>query len=150
MMVGDPVPIVAADSFVKGLTDFDAEGLYQNMKLSGESPTHRPGIAEFRRLGFVPMDPQHEHWGPVSMTLEYAVSDYAMARLAEGLGHAEDAVHYDRESLAYRNLFDVSTGTLRHASAKIIPRRSAPASVAATRSAALRLPQTFTTTLIQV
>ncbi len=112
-MVGDPAAIVAADSFAKGLTDFDAEGLYQTMKRAAESPSHRPGIAELRSLGFVPMELRQELWGPASTTLEYALADHALARLATALGHTADAAHYDAEALAYRNLFDVSTRTLR-------------------------------------
>ncbi|MBW2269239.1 MAG: GH92 family glycosyl hydrolase [Deltaproteobacteria bacterium] len=113
MMMGDPVPIVAADSFAKGLTDFDAEGLYQTLKRAAERPSHRPGITEHRSLGFIPMELRQDLWGPASTTLEYSLADHAMARLAAALGHEADAARYDAASLAYRNLFDVSTHTLR-------------------------------------
>lgn len=113
MMVGDPVPIVVADSVAKGLTDFDLRGLYRILARAAETPAHRPGIAEFRRLGYVPMDLRDDLWGPASTTLEYAVADHALARLAETLGETDDTARYEAGALAYRNLFDRSTGTLR-------------------------------------
>jgi predicted alpha-1,2-mannosidase len=113
MMVGDPVPVVVADSVAKGLTDFDIESLYRMLAQAAERPDHRPGIDLHRRLGFVPMESHETLWGPASMTLEYAIADHGLARLAEALGRVEEARFYDEQARAWRALFDPSTGTLR-------------------------------------
>src|SRR5690606_14153892 len=78
-----------------------------------EPPLHRPGNASYLALGYVPMDEADRVWGPVSTTLEYALADHALARLAEALGRADDAAAFDAQSLRYRQLFDPETETLR-------------------------------------
>jgi len=113
MMVGDPLAVVAADSFMKGLTAFDAEGLYQSLRVASEDPEHRPGAASYLSLGYVPMDEAGEVWGPVSTTLEYELADAALARLARELGHADDAAALEARAAGYGLLFDEATGLLR-------------------------------------
>ena len=110
MMVGDPAAIVVADSYLKGLTAFDAAGLYQTMATAAETVAHRPASDDYRRLGYVPIEREGEVWGPVSTTLEYSVADASLSALAQSLG----ASSASREGAsAYEQLFDVQTGTLR-------------------------------------
>jgi predicted alpha-1,2-mannosidase len=113
MMVGDPAAIVVADSYAKGLTDFDIETLYPALWEAAHDPAHRPGLASYVALGYVPMDEADSLWGPVSTTLEYALADAALARLAEALGHASDAAELDARAAGWKALFDPSTGVLR-------------------------------------
>jgi predicted alpha-1,2-mannosidase len=59
------------------------------------------------------MEESRALWGPVSTTLEYALADAALARLAEALGHAGDAQELARRAQGYRLLYDARTGLLR-------------------------------------
>ncbi len=113
MMVGDPANIVVADSFAKGLTDFDAEGLYDVMKSAAGRASHRPGNDAYLDLGYVPMESSGEVWGPVSTTLEYALADWTLAQLAGALGRDADVPALEARAGAYQTLFDADTGTLR-------------------------------------
>jgi predicted alpha-1,2-mannosidase len=45
--------------------------------------------------------------------LEYTVDDWTIAKMAESLGHADDAKLFYQRSANYRNLFDRSTGFFR-------------------------------------
>jgi predicted alpha-1,2-mannosidase len=117
MMVGDPAAIVVADSYLKGLTAFDARKLYEAMRkaaLDTASATlHRPGNDDYRALGYIPMERSDEVWGPVSTTLEYAYADWALAALADRLGQAADAQTFRAQAAAYNKLFDARSGLLR-------------------------------------
>jgi len=113
MMVGDPADIVFADSYAKGLTDFDARAVYQVLRDAADRPEHRPGSAEYLDLGFVPMDLANEVWGPVSTTLEYALADWSLAELAHALGRDEDVDTLRQRAAAYAGFYDRDTGTLR-------------------------------------
>ena len=113
MMVGDPLAIVAADSHARGIRDFDIEGLYAQLADDARNPEHRPGLAGYLELGYVPMEDAPDVWGPVSTTLEYALADASLARLATELGHAEDAAEFLARSTSYTALFDAATGLLR-------------------------------------
>lgn len=113
MMVGDPAAIVFADSYAKGLTDFDASAVYQVLRDAADRPEHRPGSAEYLELGFVPMELANVVWGPVSTTLEYALADSSLAKLAHAIGRDEDVDALLQRAASYRSLFDGATGTLR-------------------------------------
>ena len=112
-MVGDPAPIVFADSYVKGLTDFDVAPVYDVLRGAAERESHRPGDAEYLDLGFVPMERADTVWGPVSTTLEYALADWALAQLAEALGRDNEASALLERGQSYRGFYDDETGTLR-------------------------------------
>ena len=113
MMVGDPANIVVADSFVKGLTDFDAEPLFDAMLRASMREMHRPGGDDYLELGYVPMERSPRVWGPVSTTLEYALADASLAVMARALGRDADADALDARAASYRTFFDQETGTLR-------------------------------------
>ena len=49
----------------------------------------------------------------VSITLEYAYDDYAIARMAESMGHDATAKEFYRRALSYKNLFDENVGFMR-------------------------------------
>lgn len=118
MMVGDPAAIIVADSYAKGLTDFDLDSTYDVMKVASETVNHRPGGPEYIELGYVPMEMSGNPlsggiWGPASTTLEYSLSDWALAQLAGALGRTEEQTNLLSRSTSYRTLFDSDTGTLR-------------------------------------
>jgi predicted alpha-1,2-mannosidase len=113
MMVGDPAAIVVADSYAKGLTDFDVTAVYGVLHDAAERAEHRPGNTEYLDLGFVPMEVANTVWGPVSTTLEYALADWSLAELARALGHDEDVDALLVRALSYAGFYDDDTGTLR-------------------------------------
>jgi predicted alpha-1,2-mannosidase len=113
MMVGDPAAIVFADSYAKGLTDFDASAVYEVLRDAADSTEHRPGNGDYLDLGFVPMEEANVVWGPVSTTLEYALADWSLAELAQALGRNEDVDVLLERASSYAGFYDGDTGTLR-------------------------------------
>lgn len=117
VMVGDPGTIVAADSYCKGLADFDVPTAYaaaRRAATQAQGNPVRPGLASWIAKGYIPEDHGGEWiWGTVSTALEYALADWHLARWAARLGHEDDAREFDRRAQGYRNLRDPSTGFLR-------------------------------------
>lgn len=116
VMVGDPSSVVIADTYLRGIRDFDVQTAYQAMKkaaLTASNNPLRPENADYLQLGYVPVDDEGPFDGSVSTSLEYYLADAAISRLAAALGHSEDAALFKQKSLNYQKLFDVSTGMLR-------------------------------------
>ncbi|MEM6892192.1 MAG: GH92 family glycosyl hydrolase [Bacteroidota bacterium] len=113
-MVGDPAGIIIADTYVKGIRDFDVEKAYTAMLKSAnqleENPL-RPGIKDYLEKGYLTTKTTHS--GSVSTTQEYNISDYAISQLATALGKKEDAALFRERSLSYRKLFDANLKLLR-------------------------------------
>ena len=113
-MVGDPAAIVIADTYLRGLKDFDVEKAYQAMRKSAtqiENNPVRPGLEEYLRNGFLSVDGGVA--GPVSTTLEYNLADFAIAQLAGELGKKEDEKMFSQRALSYRKLYNPKTGFLQ-------------------------------------
>ncbi|MBZ9632379.1 GH92 family glycosyl hydrolase [Salegentibacter sp. LM13S] len=113
-MVGDPAAVVIADTYLRGLTDFDVEKAYEAMIKSAtvtENNPLRPGLEEYIENGYLSVDGGVA--GPVSTTLEYNISDYAIAQLAKVLGKEDDYKRFYDRSLSYRNLYNSETGFLQ-------------------------------------
>jgi len=115
-MTGTFADCVIADNYLKGVTDFDAEKAYQNMRQIATEPTPkghpysgRPGIPDYLKFGYLPSDKGE----PTSSTLEYAYCDFCIAQLASRLGKTEDAIAFYRRAEYYKNNFDPQTGFFR-------------------------------------
>jgi predicted alpha-1,2-mannosidase len=116
MMVGDPASIVIADSYVKGITDFDAQAAMEAMlkpallKLNEKAPPVRAAYHELLQYGYIPFEQNLNDdwwaWGPVSTSLEYCLSDFAISQMARKLDKPETANEFYARSLRYKNLFD--------------------------------------------
>ncbi|MBS7256624.1 GH92 family glycosyl hydrolase [Flavobacterium branchiicola] len=111
-MVGDPASIVIVDACLKGIQDFDIYKAYHAM-LKGadqieENPL-RPGLKEYIDRGYLSTN----YPGPVSTTLEYNTSDYAISLLAKALGEKEDYKRFAKRSLSYQKLYDKDLKLLR-------------------------------------
>lgn len=107
-MLGDPAAMVIADSWRKGLTDFDLRTAYDAMRAGAfgdASPAFRGrGHAEvYDRLGYVPYETGG--WS-TSKTLEFAYADWALAFLADALGEAADAARFRERAGNWRNTWD--------------------------------------------
>ncbi len=113
-MVGDPAGIVIADTYLKGIQDFDVEKAYEAMVKSAdqlEQNPLRPGINDYITKGYLTTKTTNS--GSVSTTQEYNISDFAIAQLAKELGKKEDYKRFSKRSISYRNLFDKEFNLLR-------------------------------------
>ena len=113
-MVGDPAGIVIADTYLRGIQDFDIEKAYRAMIKSAtqlEKNALRPGIKEYTEKGYLTTASAKS--GSVSTTQEYNTSDFAIAQLAKVLGKKEDEKFYRERSISYRKLFDKEFNLLR-------------------------------------
>ena len=110
-MFGDSANIVIAESYLKGITDFDVEAAYEAMKYSSENKVSRAGrenVDLYNEYGYIPNDAEGVRKS-VACTLEYAWQDAAIASLAKALGKTEDAEKYTAKSMYYKNVFNPET-----------------------------------------
>ncbi len=119
-MEGDPSIPVIADTYLKGLRDYDIAAAYDAFVHSATCPGKdnkmRPDIDPYLSKGYVPMgqysaDASGDN--SVSHALEYYIADYALSNLAEALGHTQDARRFYKQSLGYRHYYSKESGTLR-------------------------------------
>ncbi|WOD42666.1 GH92 family glycosyl hydrolase [Hwangdonia lutea] len=113
-MVGDPAGIVLADTYLRGIQDFDIEKAYEAMRKSAtqlENNPLRPGIKDYIEKGYLTTKTTKS--GSVSTTQEYNISDFAIAQLAKTLSKKADYKLFSRRSVTYRNLFDKEFNLLR-------------------------------------
>jgi len=113
-MVGDPAGIVIADSYLKGIRDFDINKAYQAMIKSAEQLDNnllRPGIKDYLEKGY--LTTQTTSSGSVSTTQEYNIADFSISQLANELGKKDDYKRFFKRSKSYRKLFDSEFNLLR-------------------------------------
>lgn len=119
-MEGDPAAIVIADSYVKGLRDFDYKTAYEAMLKSATTPGAenpiRPDLDPYVEKGYIPLgffanDLSGDN--SVSHALEYCLADYAISQMADSLGDKKTAKIFKKRSQSYRNYFCKEYGTLR-------------------------------------
>lgn len=116
VMIGTPGDIVIAESYVKGITDFDADFALDTMLRTAREPPEgsiyegREGVLDVVSLGYVAADHELES---VSATLEGCVADAAIGRLAAALGREDDAALFAERSRNYANLWDPEVGYFR-------------------------------------
>jgi predicted alpha-1,2-mannosidase len=113
-MVGDPAGIILADTYLRGIQDFDIEKAYKAMRKSAtqlENNPLRPGIKDYIEKGYLSTETTNS--GSVSTTQEYNISDFAIAQLANKLGKKEDYTLFSKRAVSYRNLFDKEFNLLR-------------------------------------
>lgn len=123
MMVGDPASIVISDTYVKGIRDFDGYSALNEMikpaMLSGnqKAPPVRAGYHELLHYGYIPFEQDWNSewwvWGPVSTTLEYCYSDWAIAQLSKVLNKTRNYNDFLNRSALYKNLYDNTTKFFR-------------------------------------
>lgn len=113
-MVGDPAGIIIADTYLKGIQDFDIEKAYTAMVKSAdqlEDNPLRPGLEDYINKGYLTTSTTNS--GSVSTTQEYNISDFAIAQLAKSLEKKEDYKRFTQRSKSYRTLFDTNLNLLR-------------------------------------
>ncbi len=99
-MIGNSAISVLCDAYSKGIRGYDVETAY------------RYALNTSRRFGNNSQGYSTGNNG-VSLTLEYAYTDWCMARLAEWLGKADDQKEFDRRALSYASTFDSEWGWFR-------------------------------------
>lgn len=117
-MIGQHGATVVADSWLKGIRDFDVDALYASMKATANSPGP-PGSYGNRdcfpwytdpAFGYCPGDRTDD---AVSKTLEYAFNDFCLAELAKALGRHDDEAVFRARAKNYETLWDPETGFFR-------------------------------------
>jgi predicted alpha-1,2-mannosidase len=112
-MLGTPADIVIAETYLKGIREFDVEKAYQAMRQTALAPTPpgaafsgREGVEHYLKYNYCPAGLMDES---VSRTLEFGWTDHAISLLAESLGHHEDAALFRKHSQFYRHLWNTNT-----------------------------------------
>lgn len=119
-MEGDPAIPVIADSWLKGLHDFDIDAAWEAFLRSAQTPgadnPMRPDIDPYLEKGYIPLGMYSADLSgdnSVSHALEYYVADNALSLLARELGKEEYAELFRQRSLGYRHYYSSESGTLR-------------------------------------
>ncbi|OIQ38025.1 MAG: alpha-mannosidase [Bacteroidetes bacterium MedPE-SWsnd-G1] len=113
-MVGDPAAVVIADTYLKGIKDFDVNKAYEAMLKSADQIENNPvrkELKEYLERGYI--TEKSTKSGAVSITQEFNIADFAIAQLANELGKEEDAKRFYKRSITYRKLFDKEFNLLR-------------------------------------
>ena len=116
VMVGDPAAPVIADTYLRGIRDFDVAKAYEGLLKAGnkrKGNALRPGHETYLDLGYVAVDGEGKWGGSVSTSQEYYISDWNIAQLSKALGDQDNYRAYQQRSMGYKKLFDGSTGMLR-------------------------------------
>ncbi|NUQ98571.1 MAG: glycoside hydrolase family 92 protein, partial [Streptomyces sp.] len=112
VMVGDPLPAMAASIHAFGGTDFDARGLLRAAVAGRQDDRQRPGHQQYDTLGYIPAGTKGV-WGSAATTLEYAIADAALAHLAGRLGDTKTQALLTRAAGNWRNLFNPVSGYIQ-------------------------------------
>ena len=108
MMMGYHSVPVLIDAYFKGLLDASGKEI---LTAAIQSATQNEfGLKSYQALGYVPFE--ERSWN-VSLTLEYAFDDWAIAQLARSLGENEVYQTYQSRGQNYRNLFDPQSEFMR-------------------------------------
>jgi predicted alpha-1,2-mannosidase len=112
-MFGSPADMVITESYLKGIRDFDVETAYQFMKKTALAPapagspsSGRVGVEHYLKHEYCPADLMKKS---VASTIEYCYADQSIARLAEAIGHQDDAKLFQQHGRFYKNLWNPET-----------------------------------------
>ncbi|OLB66459.1 MAG: hypothetical protein AUI10_02650 [Actinobacteria bacterium 13_2_20CM_2_72_6] len=124
VMNGDAADPILAGAYAFGARGFDARHAVDLMVHGAEADgppgqgfyVERPSRVPYLARGYVP-NTQSTSISPVpngaSETLEYAVDDFAVSRLAGAVGRGDVAGRFHRRSQNWANVFDTATGYVR-------------------------------------
>ncbi|MCW2992266.1 MAG: glycoside hydrolase family 92 protein, partial [Solirubrobacterales bacterium] len=139
VMVGDPADLLIAGAEAFGARDFDratalkamVDGATNYGVSANAGYIQRAGLADYLRLGYVgyeqntstigqAVDPS-KVWGTAATTLEYALADFGIARLAAAGGDRATCLSFAHRAANWQKVFDPVSGVMR-------PRRAADGS----------------------
>ena len=114
-MVGDSMDVIIASSYAFGARNFDTGAAWQAMEMgasiAGTRSGHyevREGLSDYLNLGYVSIQGSPD--ASASITLEYAIDDFAIAQFARMLGKMDAYQTYLERAHNWRHLFNRSTG----------------------------------------
>lgn len=116
-MIGSNSASLIADSYIKGIRDYDINTLYEGILKNTEnagtiSSVGRFGHEYYNELGYVPYDVKINE--NAARTLEYAYADFCIWELAKSLKRPEGEIAlFAKRNQNYRNLFDHETKLMR-------------------------------------
>jgi len=105
---GSNANVVIADAYVKGLTGIDYATAFEAMLKDASAPPKdgqregRGGIIDYNNKGYVTLADERSG----SRTVEYAYDDFAIAEVACGLNHPDEAKLFAGRSHNWENLWD--------------------------------------------
>ena len=99
-MLGNPAISILCDAYAKGIRGYEIEKAYRYALNTSR-------MFQNNDQGYSPGNTG------ISLTLEYAYTDWCMARLAEALGKTEDCDYFDKRSRSYATVFDSEFGWFR-------------------------------------
>jgi predicted alpha-1,2-mannosidase len=111
-MTGDSVVPLIVNLYAFGAKDFDVQTALHYMVNAATKGgvglggyVERPGIATYLELGYAPQT----FGAGASITLEWSVDDFAIARFADALGDAATAAEFQNRAQYWQNLFNPTT-----------------------------------------
>ncbi len=107
-MVGYSAIPVISDAIFKGFKNIDTKLALEAMKASSMRDDY--GVKFLKDKGYIPCDLEKES---VSKALEYAISDWCIAQLADSLGDNKTTEYYTKRGQAYHEYFDAETQYMR-------------------------------------
>ncbi|AXC14898.1 Alpha-1,2-mannosidase [Acidisarcina polymorpha] len=108
-MTGYHSAAVIAEACNKGIAGVNYQQAYKLMMKRAMVDDYR-GLGYYRSKGYIPCDLEEES---VSKTFEYCYDDWAIAHVANKLGHLDDAKMLVARSRNYRNYYDRSMNFAR-------------------------------------
>ena len=113
VMVGDPSLPVIADTYLRGIRDFDINLAYQAMLKGATTPEAnnplRPGMDSLLKNGFIP-EKTPKVWGSVATAQEYGIADWNLAQISLLLKKDQDFQKFSKQALYHRNYFKKDVG----------------------------------------
>ncbi|MET0336184.1 MAG: GH92 family glycosyl hydrolase [Caulobacter sp.] len=111
---GSNSDVLIADAVVKGLGGFDVPLAYEAIRKNGEVESDDQinqgrALKDYLSLGYMSQTQTRS----ASRTLEYAYNDFAIAQVAQALGHKADATRYRARSANWQNLWDSQLNCIR-------------------------------------
>ena len=107
-MIGYHAVPVIADTYLKGIKNYDVEKAFEAMKHSAMQD--KLGLESYKKFGFIPVEKESES---VSKTLEYAYDDWTIAQMAKSLGKENEYKIFIERAQNYKNVFDPETQFMR-------------------------------------
>ena len=108
-MVGYSAVPVVVDACLKGFEGIDVNLAYEAVKTTATGD-FEPGVKDLMERGYIPADKMKES---VARSMEYAISDWAIAQLAKKLGKEADYNYFMKRSNAFKEYFDKDTKFMR-------------------------------------
>ena len=114
-MEGDPSLPVIADTWLRGLRDFDVELAYEAMRKSATTPGKdnpiRDDNDDYMSRGYIPLRAPYDN--SVSHALEYYIADWSLGQLAKALGKDDDYELFNGRSMGYKHYYCKDYGAMR-------------------------------------